>query len=78
MSPASPAPHRQSNPPPGTVRPDGRLLLDLPEVAGALSLSLRTIQNLIYRGELRSVLVGRCRRVAAPDLAAFVEALRAS
>jgi excisionase family DNA binding protein len=59
-------------------RSDGRLLLDLPQVADALSLSLRSVQNLIYRGQLRSLTVGRSRRVALADLAAFVEDLRAS
>jgi excisionase family DNA binding protein len=58
------------------TRSDGRLLLDLPQVAGALSLSLRTVQNLIYDGRLRSLTVGRSRRVAVADLAAFVEGLR--
>ncbi len=60
------------------ARSDGRLLLDLPQVAGALSLSLRTVQGLIYSGQLRSLTVGRSRRVAVADLDAFVEDLRAS
>lgn len=60
------------------VRSDGRLLLGLPEVAASLSLSLRSVQNLIYTGRLRSLTVGRSRRVAVADLAAFVEDLRAS
>jgi excisionase family DNA binding protein len=59
------------------IRPDGRLLLDLPQVAEALSLSLRSVQSLIYAGRLRSVTVGRSRRVAVADLEAFVEDLRA-
>lgn len=58
-------------------RSDGRLLLDLPQVAKALSLSLRSVQNLIYDGRLRSFTVGRSRRVAVADLDAFVEGLRA-
>jgi excisionase family DNA binding protein len=61
---------------PETRRSDGRLLLDLPEVANALSLSVRSVQNLCYRGQLRSLTVGRSRRVAVADLDAFVESLR--
>lgn len=61
---------------PESPRLDGRLLLDLPQVADALSLSLRTVQNLIYDGQLRSLTVGRSRRVAVSDLVAFVEDLR--
>lgn len=57
-------------------RPDERLLLDLPGVAEALSLSLRSVQNLIYEGRLRSLTVGRSRRVAVMDLVAFVDDLR--
>jgi excisionase family DNA binding protein len=53
-----------------------RLLLDLPQVAEALSLSLRSVQGLIYAGKLASVTVGRSRRVAAADLADFVQMLR--
>lgn len=60
------------------VRPNGRLLLDLPQVAEALSLSLRTVQKLTYEGRLRSLTVGRSRRVARADLEAFVERLRAA
>lgn len=60
------------------ARADGRLLLDLPQVAEALSLSLRSVQGLVYSGQLRSLTVGRSRRVAVADLAAFVEDLRTS
>jgi excisionase family DNA binding protein len=59
-------------------RPDARLLLDLPQVAASLSLSLRTIQGLVYSGQLRSLTVGRSRRVAVVDLEAFVAELRTS
>jgi excisionase family DNA binding protein len=59
-------------------RPDGRLLLDLPEVATSLSLSLRSVQALVYSGQLRSVTLGRSRRVVKADLEAFVEDLRGS
>jgi excisionase family DNA binding protein len=55
-----------------------RLLLDLPAVAASLSLSLRSVQNLIYSGQLRSLTVGRLRRVARADLELFVEGLRAA
>jgi excisionase family DNA binding protein len=49
------------------------LLLDVRGVAAALSVSRRTVQGLIYTGELASVKIGRCRRVSAAELAAFVQ-----
>jgi excisionase family DNA binding protein len=53
-----------------------RLLLDLPGVAAALGLSLRSTQALVYSGRLPSVTIGRSRRVAVSDLVAFVDGLR--
>ena len=63
---------------PETRRSDGRLLLDLQQVAVALSLSLRSVQGLVYDGRLRSLTVGRSRRVAVADLDAFVASLRST
>lgn len=52
-----------------------QLLVNLDEVAQSLSLSRRSVQALIYRGELPSVTIGRCRRIAVADLEAFVRRL---
>lgn len=54
-----------------------RLLLDLDETAETLSISRRSVQQLIYKGELASVAIGRSRRVAVEDLEAYVNRLRA-
>ena len=53
-----------------------RLLVDVREAAKRLSVSKRTIQSLLYSGQLRGVKVGRCRRIALSELEAFVERLR--
>ena len=54
-----------------------QLLVPLDEVGHRLGgLSRRKIQDLIYRGELRSVMVGRRRLIATVDLEAFVQRLR--
>ncbi len=52
------------------------LLLTLDEAARSLSMSKRTVEDLVYRGDLPSVRVGRCRRIAAQDLADYVDGLR--
>ena len=57
------------------MTPD-RLLVGVDEAARMLSLSKRSVQQLIYLGELPSVLIGRCRRIRIDDLVAFVERLR--
>ena len=49
------------------------LLLTLPEVAKALSVATRTVRRLIERGELPKVKVGRCVRVPAEALLAWVD-----
>jgi hypothetical protein len=68
---------------------DDRLLVDIPGAAKRLSVSPRSIQNLIYSGELPSLLVGpvrrsadgevrpgRARRIEVGALVAYVERLR--
>jgi len=56
------------------MRPDcERLLITLPEVAKALSVTARTVRRLIERGELPKVKVGRCVRVPALALQAWVD-----
>ena len=49
-----------------------RLALKKSEAAEAAGLSVRTIDRAIARGELRSVLVGRSRRILATDLERFL------
>ncbi|MBA2679551.1 MAG: helix-turn-helix domain-containing protein [Ktedonobacteraceae bacterium] len=48
-------------------------MLTLPQVAQALSLSLRFVNTLVLSGKLRSVKFGRSRRIRLTDLQAFVE-----
>jgi excisionase family DNA binding protein len=50
-------------------------LLTVPEAMSALRLSRATIYELIRSGELGSVKVGRCRRIPAQAVAAFVAEL---
>ncbi len=52
------------------------LLVDVDEAARRLSLSRRSVQSLIYKGQLPSISVGRRRLVAVADLLAFVDGLR--
>jgi excisionase family DNA binding protein len=51
-------------------------LVGLDEAAEQLAISRRSVQQLIYRGELPSVLIGRSRRIAVEDLEAYVQRLR--
>jgi excisionase family DNA binding protein len=55
---------------------DAQILVDLAEAARRLSLSPRSIQNLIFGGELPSLLIGRARRIEVSALAAYVARLR--
>jgi excisionase family DNA binding protein len=50
-----------------------RLLLTLPEAAKALSVATRTVRRLMERGELPKVKIGRCVRVPAEALQAWVD-----
>jgi excisionase family DNA binding protein len=50
-----------------------RLLINLNEVAEKLAVTRRTVENLISRGQLASVKVGRARRVALADLEDYVQ-----
>lgn len=52
------------------------LLVDLDTAAATLSISRRSVQDLMYTGALPSVKVGRSRRIAVLDLEAFVAQLR--
>lgn len=51
------------------------LLLTIDEAARLLSVSKRTAETLIARGNLASVRVGRCRRVARVAVESFVAEL---
>jgi excisionase family DNA binding protein len=55
-----------------------KLLLSTREVAGALGVSERYIKQLIHTGNLRSLRVGRMRRVYADDLRDWIERQRAA
>jgi excisionase family DNA binding protein len=51
-------------------------LLDVDEVATALECSRRTVFRLFASGDLRSIKVGRTRRVVADDVDAYIDARR--
>jgi excisionase family DNA binding protein len=55
---------------------EARLLVDADEAARRLSVSKRTVQALLYSGQLRGVKVGRCRRIPVSELTIYVERLR--
>ncbi|MBV9121253.1 MAG: helix-turn-helix domain-containing protein [Chloroflexi bacterium] len=55
---------------------DLRLLVGKGTAAEALGVSLRTVETLIARGELPSVLLGGRRLVHTRDLETFAERLR--
>ena len=48
-------------------------LLTVREAAALLHVSRPTVEKYIKRGELRSILIGRCRRIPRVDLEAFLE-----
>ena len=54
-----------------------KLLYRPGEAAESLGLSRARVYQLIASGQLRSIKLGASRRIAAADLAAFVEQLRA-
>jgi excisionase family DNA binding protein len=53
-----------------------KLLLSTREVARALGVSERFVKGLIHTGSLRSLKVGRLRRVYADDLRDWIERQR--
>jgi excisionase family DNA binding protein len=55
-----------------------RLLYTYAEAGACLMVSERQIQTMVAAGELPSVAIGRLRRIAYEDLAAFVDSLRAN
>ncbi|MBA3825334.1 MAG: helix-turn-helix domain-containing protein [Ktedonobacterales bacterium] len=48
-------------------------LLTVKQVAQALSLSLRFANTLVLTGQIRSIKIGRSRRVWVVDLRAFIQ-----
>ncbi|MFN2488614.1 MAG: excisionase family DNA-binding protein [Actinomycetota bacterium] len=55
---------------------DARLLVDVREAANRLSLGRTTVYELINRGDLESVRVGRSRLIPSDALTAFVDRVR--
>ena len=53
-----------------------KYLYTISEAAASLSLSRSTVYNLIARGDLSSVRIGRSVRISKVDLEAYVELLR--
>ena len=51
-------------------------LLNLREVAHVLSISRTSVYDLLAKGRLESVKIGRSRRVLARDLELFIESLK--
>ncbi len=51
---------------------DDQILVDVVGAAQRLNLSPRAVQNLVYSGELPSLLIRRSRRIRVVDLEAFV------
>ena len=62
------------NEPLSTQKP---LLLTVTDVAQMLSLSKRTVRNLISQNDLPSVRIGRCIRIEKQSVYHFIEARRA-
>ena len=54
----------------------GELLVDLDEAARRLAMCRRSVQALVYAGELRAVRIGRSRRISVAELETFVNGLR--
>lgn len=53
-----------------------RMLYTVPDAAEQLSVSEKTMRNLIREGQVESVLLGRRRLVPAQALAEYIERLR--
>ena len=53
-----------------------RVLVDVNEACGLLGVRRTFLFGLLARGEIRSVKVGRLRKIARADLDAYVERLR--
>ncbi len=62
---------------PPTALPPEQLLVTIPTAAKMLSISTRSIYNIIARGQLPLRHVGRASRVSLADLRAYAESLSA-
>lgn len=69
LAPAATAEQRPSSPPTQT------LLLRVPDVCEQLGLSRASVQRLLSSGAIRSVQIGRSRRVLYTDLQKYVDDL---
>lgn len=50
-----------------------QLLLTIPQAATLLAVSVFTVRRMVWRGDLRSVRLGRVVRIRRDDLSAFVD-----
>ena len=57
------------------LTPRNQVLVTAEQAAQLLGVGRTTVYKLINEGDLRSVTIGRCRRISARDLESFVEAL---
>jgi len=55
---------------------DGKLLLTVPEAAARMGIGRSLLYSLVMRGEIRSVTIGRARRIPAAALDEFVAELQ--
>jgi len=55
---------------------EGKTLLTVDEAAARLGIGRSHAYEFILRGEIRSVKIGRSRRIAVADLDGFIERLR--
>jgi excisionase family DNA binding protein len=55
--------------------PDARVLVSVEDAAAMLSLGRTVVYQLVRRNEIRSVKVGRCRRIVASSLHEYVSRL---
>jgi len=58
--------------PPRPSSPDGKLLLTVEEVAHLTSLGRSTVYNLLARGEIPSITIGRSRRIPVEGLRLWI------
>jgi excisionase family DNA binding protein len=56
----------------GLGRCEPRRLLTVDDIAGLLQVSRRTVEEIISRGELRPIRIGRLRRIHPDTLEAFI------
>jgi excisionase family DNA binding protein len=63
-------------PPEPSVQEVDRLLITKPELAARTGLSERKLDDLVQRGELPAVRIGRSIRFAVTDVIAFIEGKR--